>query len=105
MNNWITDPYYKSKRWLRKRERILRRDKYMCQEAKRYGRMVQAEVVHHIFPRDKYPEYEWEDWNLISLSNAEHNKMHDRFTNELTEKGESLKERTIRKLRMEGKWD
>lgn len=100
-----TDPYYRSKRWQKKRAKILRRDGYQCQESKRYGRNVQADVVHHIFPRDLYPEYEWSDWNLISLCSAEHNKMHDRDTNELTIKGKDLMERTKRKLQNEGRWE
>ena len=53
---------YKSKRWIHKREAILRRDKYQCQLSKRYGKIRQAEVVHHIFPvlcerRDRLQEY------------------------------------------------
>lgn len=104
MNSWVADPFYKSKRWEKKRAKILRRDRYQCQESKRFGKNVQADTVHHIFPRDKYPEYQWSDWNLISLSAAEHNKMHDRYTDELTDKGKSLMERTKRRLQSEGKW-
>ena len=66
----------------------------MCQLSKRYGKMLQAEVVHHIFPAEDYPEYEWEDWNLISISNAMHNRLHDRNTNKLTAFGKELMERT-----------
>ena len=66
----------------------------MCQESKRYGKRIDANVVHHIFPADDYPEYQWEDWNLISLSNTMHNSMHDRTTNKLTALGEQLKSRT-----------
>lgn len=98
------DPFYKSKRWEKKRAKILRRDQYQCQESKRYGRNVPAEMVHHIFPREEYPEYQWEDWNLISLSNAEHNRMHERETGALTQKGIELMKRTQRRLILEGKW-
>lgn len=91
---------YKSKRWVHLRERILRRDSYTCQYNKRYGRMVQADTVHHIFPADEYPQYQWEAWNLISLSRDAHNKMHDRDTHELTREGRELLERTKRKLRI-----
>ena len=48
---------YKTKRWKKKRESILRKDGYLCQISKRYGRRVDAEVVHHIYPADEYPEY------------------------------------------------
>ncbi|MFR3430829.1 MAG: hypothetical protein ACLTTH_12420 [Holdemanella porci] len=38
------------------------------QISKRYGRRVEAEVVHHIYPADEYPEYRFCDWNLISIA-------------------------------------
>lgn len=90
------DTFYKSTRWKKLRAAVLRRDKYLCQEAKRYGLTVEATTVHHIFPRDKYPEYEWEPWNLISLSVKEHDEMHRRATGELTEKGRALLYRTAK---------
>lgn len=93
--------WYNEPRWITKREKILRRDKYLCQESKRFGKKISAIVVHHIFPRESYPEFEWCDWNLISLSLAEHNRMHDRETNELTAKGLELLERTRVKYRKE----
>lgn len=90
------DPFYRSKRWENKRNKILRRDGYRCQYYSRYGKNRQANTVHHIFPREQYPEYEWCDWNLISLSNEAHNKMHERATHDLTEIGEELLRRTAR---------
>ena len=51
-------------------------------------------MVHHIYPVDQYPEYGYCLWNLISLSNAEHNKLHDRDTGELTTAGLALMRRT-----------
>jgi 5-methylcytosine-specific restriction endonuclease McrA len=92
---------YKSKRWRKLRERILKRDGYMCQESKRYGKMVEANTVHHIFPVSRFPEYIWCEWNLISLSSAAHNRMHIRDTDELTEEGERLMKRTARKQGIE----
>lgn len=86
---------YKSTRWRRLRERVLRRDKYLCRENARYGRRVEATTVHHIWPAELYPEYAWCEWNLISLSTAAHNAMHDRETNQLTELGEGWRRRTI----------
>lgn len=88
---------YKSRRWRKLRERILKRDGYMCQESKRYGKMVEANTVHHIFPVSRFPEYQWREWNLISLSTAAHNRMHIRDTDELTEEGTRLMKRTARK--------
>ena len=84
---------YTSKRWLRLREKILKRDGYMCQYFKRYGKHVQANTVHHIYPADQYPEYQWCEWNLISLSAEAHNIMHDRNSQELTDEGKRLQKR------------
>lgn len=85
---------YDNPRWKRKREKILKRDGDMCQESKRYGKRIDADTVHHIYPVEEYPEYAWCDWNLISLAGKVHNKMHDRVTNKLTPLGEELKRRT-----------
>ena len=86
---------YNSPRWRRLRERVLRRDGHRCQWAKRYGRREEATTAHHIWPAEDFPEYAWCEWNLISLSQASHNAMHDRFTGRLTEIGEQLRRRTI----------
>lgn len=86
---------YDCKRWELLRARILKRDGYMCQLSKRYGKRIDANTVHHIYPVEDYPEYMWCTWNLISLSSQMHNKLHDRNTNKLTELGEQLKRKTI----------
>lgn len=78
---------YDNKRWKKKREKILKRDGYLCRESKRYGKRVEATTVHHIYPVEEYPEYAWCDWNLISLSQPMHNAMHDRSTGALTALG------------------
>lgn len=67
---------YTSERWKKKRQKILRRDNYQCQECKRYGRNKQAIIVHHIKHVDEYPELAYIDSNLQSLCEACHNKMH-----------------------------
>lgn len=95
----MLDNFYKSKRWERLRRAVLSRDGYKCQESARYGKSVPATTVHHIFPRETYPQYQWEAWNLISLSHDVHNEMHDRATGELTDKGRKLMQRTARKIK------
>lgn len=94
------DPFYKGQRWKAVREKVLRRDGYMCQESKRFGKMRQAETVHHIWPREDFPEIEYAQWNLISLTKAAHDEMHDRQTGALTAKGKALQERTERRQRL-----
>lgn len=84
---------YKSKRWERLRERVLGRDKYKCQECRRYGKAVAANTAHHAWPADDYPEWAWSAWNLVSLCAGCHNAMHDRDTGELTDLGEYWRRR------------
>ena len=91
----MIDAFYESLKWQQARKQALRRDQYQDQYEKRFGRMRQAELVHHIFPRDKFPEYELELWNLISLSQEAHDQMHDRNTGRLTNLGEYWRRRTI----------
>ena len=88
------DMNYSSAKWKRKREKILRMDGYIDQISRRYGRIQEATTVHHIYPVKDYPEYEWCDWNLISVSQATHNKLENRTTGELTELGMDLMRRT-----------
>lgn len=86
---------YQLSKWKNKRLKILRLDGYKDQVAKMYGKSIEANTVHHIYPADEYPEYQWCDWNLISVSTATHNKLENRLTGELTELGKMLKEQTI----------
>lgn len=88
---------YDGARWHRLRDRVMRRDGYQCQLSKRYGKIRQAELVHHIFPVVDYPEYAYCSWNLISLSRDMHNKLHNRVTDELTNMGKDLLRQTARK--------
>ena len=87
---------YKSAKWERIKSFVLRRDGYKCQLSKRYGKNIPAEVVHHIYPFEEYPEYAYCAWNLIALSRAAHNRLHDRNTNTLTDEGIALQRRTKR---------
>ena len=101
MKHKYTDPFYRSGKWRRLREAVLRRDGYRCQESARYGKRAEASAVHHIFPRDEFPEYQWEPWNLVSLAGDVHDQMHDRVTGALTDRGAELLRRTARKRGMD----
>ena len=68
--------FYTSSAWKKKRSMILRRDKYLCQNCKRYGRQRQATMVHHIKHYEDAPELALTDSNLISLCSDCHNKAH-----------------------------
>ena len=67
---------YKTARWKRTREKILRRDMYMCRECRRYGRLTEAAEVHHIRHADTAPELFYTESNLVSLCKKCHNKQH-----------------------------
>lgn len=83
---------YHAGRWRRLRDKILRRDKYRCQYSLRYGKSVDAVIVHHIWPVEDYPEYAWCPWNLISLSASAHRAMHN-DDGSLSPLGDSLRRR------------
>ena len=86
---------YKARRWERLRAQVMRRDGYRCQLSKRFGKAVPADLVHHIYPVDEFPEYAFEPWNLVAVSRAAHNKLHDRDSDKLTAEGVALMRRTI----------
>ena len=73
---------------------ILKLDGYTDRIEARYGRRTEADTVHHIYPAEEYPEYAFENWNLISVSAKTHNTFHHRETRELTAAGRQLMNRT-----------
>ncbi len=88
--------FYQKQKWRDKRAHILRRDGYQDQLEKRAGRDVPADMVHHIFPLEKYPEYAYKDWNLISLSDESHRELHTIY-GDLSEAGKMLMNETAKK--------
>jgi 5-methylcytosine-specific restriction enzyme A len=91
-------PFYKDKRWIKKRANVLKRDDYLCRECKRYGKTTPATTVHHIFPLKDYPEHKLNSDNLYSCCNTCHNTFHDRDSNELTVVGMKILERFKNKI-------
>lgn len=81
---------YKEPKWLKIRASALRRDKYIDQYQKRYGKIRQADVVHHIFPVVDFPQYQFELWNLISVTKSTHQSFHERDTDRLSKRGIEL---------------
>ncbi len=77
-----TDPFYKSRPWRQLRRQAMQRDNYLCQDclaAKVRGEKIRprpATVVHHILPKETYPELAMDLDNLVSLCDACHNKRH-----------------------------
>lgn len=54
----------------------LRRDHFLCKECRKYGRRVQADVVHHIQEIDIAPRLAYSLSNMESLCKECHNKRH-----------------------------
>lgn len=92
---------YKQCKWMKLREKILMRDEYSCRECKRYGKRSSAKVVHHVYPAEKYPYLFYNPNNLISLCNSCHNKMHDRWTDQITNLGKIWQKRLEKEVKME----
>ena len=68
--------FYRSAKWRKKRTVVLARDQYRCVECKKYGRIREATIVHHIKPYEEYPELAFVSSNLESLCAACHAKAH-----------------------------
>lgn len=81
--------------WKKKRQLILRRDGYICQWSKRYGRTVAGSIVHHIFPREEFPQYALCNWNLITVCADGHAALENNGA--LTDDGIRLLIKTARK--------
>jgi 5-methylcytosine-specific restriction endonuclease McrA len=95
------NPFYKTKRWQKKREVVLRRDQYECRECRRYGRTKAAKVVHHVFTLEEYPQYKMNTNNLISLCVKCHEGMHIREWHMLSDIGKAWMERLREKVESE----
>lgn len=84
-----------SKKWKTKRQNILRRDGYVDQyELSTTGRTVPGNIVHHILPKEKYPQYAMEDWNLITVSEHTHRFILHNRNGSLTNAGYMLMRQT-----------
>lgn len=82
---------YGRAKWKKKRKHILHLDGYKDRVAAMFGRTLEANMVHHIYPVKDYPQWAYEDWNLISINKEiTHNKLENRKTGELTELGKQL---------------
>lgn len=92
--------FYSLSQWRKLRLRRLRKDSYLCQECRRYGRTTPATHVHHIFPLETHWELRYNILNLISLCNTCHENMHDRYTREITDVGKRWQEKVKNELCM-----
>lgn len=93
MSRTRNESFYRNKKWTVKREKILKRDKYECQNCRRYYRSKQAKTVHHIYFYEDFTDLALINWNLISLCNECHNKMHNRADDTATKLGKEYQEK------------
>lgn len=91
------DPFYKSKEWRKCREKILIRDHYLCQQCLRNGKLTTANTVHHIKPREDYPELALDEDNLESICPPCHNQEHPEKGRKKTEEPRRKRRATIMK--------
>ena len=70
------NPAYNKQRHRKWSDDDLRRDKYLCQDCRRYGRMVPAQVAHHIQPITERPDLAYQLSNGVALCHKCHNKRH-----------------------------
>ncbi|PAD94378.1 HNH endonuclease [Terribacillus saccharophilus] len=68
--------FYSSASWRTKRENILRRDNYLCQDCLKKGFVTPATIVHHIIETSEDWSLRLIDSNLVSVCAACHNREH-----------------------------
>lgn len=68
--------FYNSKEWIKCREVVLIRDRYLCRKCFKNNKITTADVVHHIKELKDYPELALTLSNLESLCHACHNQIH-----------------------------
>ena len=69
--------WYGKGAWKRLRIQALNRDKWLCQECLRQGRITQAREVHHLQDLETHPELGLELSNLESLCHDCHEATKD----------------------------
>ena len=89
---------YKTSRWLKVRAAVLRRDRFECQQCKRFGRSVLATTVHHLKPYQEEPALAYASTNLISLCPRCHGEAHVLNQEKLSAAGRELMTRVYRRL-------
>lgn len=86
-----SDQFIWSEKWREKSQKVLRRDNYLDQYIlQKENRVIPADMVHHILPRESFPQYAMEEWNLIAVSRRTHNKILHTIKGKLTRAGKAL---------------
>lgn len=92
------EQFLQSKAWKTKRQNILRRDGYIDQyEKATTGKIKPGHIVHHILPKEQFPQYALADWNLTTVGTYTHRAVLHTRTGSLTKAGEALMRETAAK--------
>ena len=70
------DDFYSAAKWRHCAARAMSRANYQDKVAARYGKMIQAEMVHHALPLEDFPEYAYDPRNLVPVSRGTHRGLH-----------------------------
>lgn len=92
------NPFYLSPEWRRVRDAVLRRDGYRDVWLARYGRMMPAEIVHHVFLLEDRPDLRFNPHNLASVSRDTHRHILHAPDGSLTEAGRELQRIVLRRF-------
>lgn len=95
IENGDWERFIHSKTWKIKRQNILRRDGYIDQYVKRTtGQIQPGHIVHHILPKEQFPQYALADWNLMTVGTYTHRAVLHTKTGKLSKAGEALMRET-----------
>lgn len=86
--------FYKSKEWIRERDKAKERDIGLCQICLHNKRFTKSDVVHHIVEITEDEDGRLEQYNLISLCNSCHKLVHGSY-----KRGKVTKKETQNKLK------
>lgn len=89
--------FYDTPKWRKKSARVLSYYDYVDQVKKRYGKLEQADLVHHALPLEDFPELAFENHNLIPVSRSTHRGLHN-DDGTLTSAGVEVARRAARKI-------
>ena len=67
---------YSRSKWKELRKKILKRDNYQCVICGAKHSSKNKLVVHHIYPISSFPEFAIEEWNLVTVCEKCHKKLH-----------------------------
>jgi len=73
----MNDDKYSTSKWRHLARRVLSYYNFQDQVKRRFGKMEQAEMVHHALPAEDFPEYFFHPKNLVPVSRSTHRGLHN----------------------------